>query len=229
MIRTCLAIGVSLVLSSSLALGAEPFDGKTFEGWTCKGNKTAEEGKWAIGRAKVDPDNARQLVVEPTDANGDLVRAGGKGIDIYTKAEFGDGTYEVEVMVPQGSNSGIYLMGEYEVQVLDSYGREKLSPGDMGGIYGATAPRVNASKKPGEWQKFVIEFRAPKFDATGNKTQNARFVKITLNGEVIHENVEMEKQTPGGVKGKEAPAGPLMFQGDHGAVAYRNIKITPAK
>ena len=64
-------------------------------------------------------------------------------------------------MVPKRSNSGVYVMGEYEIQVLDSYGKERVGPGDIGGIYGAAAPKKNASKKPGEWQKFVIDFQAP--------------------------------------------------------------------
>jgi hypothetical protein len=116
-------------------------------------------------------------------------------------------------------------MGEYEVQILDSYGKKKVGPGDLGGLYGAAAPRVNAAKKPGEWQKFVIDFQAPRFK-DGKKVANAKFRKVTLNGEVIHENVEMKSQTPGGLTGKEVPAGPLLFQGDHGPVAFRTIKIT---
>jgi hypothetical protein len=150
-------------------------------------------------------------------------------VDIYSETPHGDAIIEVEVMVAKGSNSGVYVMGEYEVQVLDSHGKTKIGKGDMGGIYGATAPKVNASKPHGEWQKYVIDFRAPKFDAQGKKTANARFVKVTLNGQVIHENVEMKGPTPAGVTGKEAPQGGLMFQGDHGPVAYRNIRITPVK
>ena len=230
MMRSCLAFGLSLLLSSALALADElkaitPFNGKSLEGWTCKGNKTPEQGKWTVGKAKVDPNNSKQLVVDPADGNGDLVTLAGKGADIYTTQTFGDCTVEVEVMVPQGSNSGIYLMGEYEVQVLDSFGKEKVGPGDMGGLYQAAAPLKNASRKPGEWQKFVIVFQAPKFDAAGVKTANARFQSISLNGEMIHKDVEMKQQTPGGVTGKESAGGPLMFQGDHGGVAYRNIKV----
>jgi hypothetical protein len=97
----------------------------------------------------------------------------------------------------------------------------------MGALYSAAPPKVNASKPPGEWQKFVIEFRAPKFDAAGKKIANAKFVKVVLNDQVLHENVEMKGVTPTGVTGKESATGPLMFQGDHGPVAYRNIKITP--
>jgi len=157
----------------------------------------------------------------------ELINFKGGARDFYTEAKFGDGVYEVEFMVPKGSNSGVYLMGEYEVQILDSYGKEQVGPGDVGGLYGAQAPRLNAAKAPGEWQKFVIEFRAPKFDDAGNKTANAHFVKVTLNGQVIHEDVEMKSQTPGGITGQEHAVGPLMFQGNHGPVAYRNIKFTP--
>jgi hypothetical protein len=152
--------------------------------------------------------------------------AHGGGVDIISEAAFGDVRLEVEFMVAKGSNSGIYLMGEYEIQVLDSFGREKPGPGDMGGLYGASAPKVNASKPHGEWQPYVIDFRAPRFDASGNKTANARFVKVVLNGQVLHEDVEMKGPT-GGAISKEVATGPLMFQGDHGPVAYRNIKVTP--
>lgn len=116
-------------------------------------------------------------------------------------------------------------MGEYEVQIYDSFGKKEIGAGDLGSIYSASVARVNAAKAPGEWQRLVIEFEAPKFDGE-KKTADARFVKVTLNGQVIHENVSMKGPTPTGVSGKEAPTGPIMFQGDHGPVAYRNIKIT---
>ncbi|MEM7392981.1 MAG: family 16 glycoside hydrolase, partial [Verrucomicrobiota bacterium] len=76
------------------------------------------------------------------------------------------------------------------------------------------------------WQKYVIDFQAPEFDDSGKKVANAKFIKVTLNGHTLHENVEMKGPTPAGVTGREAAKGPLMFQGDHGPVAYRNIKIT---
>ena len=227
--RVLAVLAILAVIASLVPLGAEGANvatplGKSLDGWKAKG--PIENSKWAVGQAKVDPGNPRQLVVEPLgDGPAELATPTGHGHDIYTAEKFGDCTVELEVMVPNGSNSGIYLMGEYEVQVLDSFGKERVGPGDMGGLYGATAPSVNASKAPGEWQKYVIEFQAPKF-VDGQKTDNAKFIKVTLNGQVIHENVVMQKQTPGGVSGKEAPTGPLMFQGNHGSVAYRNIKIT---
>lgn len=202
---------------------ARPFNGKSLEGWTLKGPKS--QSHWMVGVAKINPDHPELLIVKPVAKNGQLVNAKAHGVDIYSDAKYGDCTLEIEVMVPKGSNSGIYMMGEYEVQVLDSYGKKKVGPGDIGGLYNAAAPRVNAAKPPGQWQKFVIEFQAPKFK-NGKKVSNAVFKKVTLNGKVIHENVELKGPTPGGVTGKEAPTGPLMFQGNHGAVAYRNIKVT---
>jgi len=225
-----LAITVVLSLvSSGFCEGKKqtikPFNGKDLSGWLAKGGAADETLK--IGTANVDPDNPRELVVEP--GGHDLVNFKSGARDFYTAAKFGDAMIEVEFMVPKGSNSGVYVMGVYEIQILDSFGKEKVGPGDVGGLYGAQAPSVNAAKAPGEWQKFVIDFRAPKFDGLGKKTDNARFVKVTLNGKVIHENVEMKGVTPGGLSGKESAKGPIMFQGNHGPVAYRNIKVTPAK
>jgi hypothetical protein len=208
-------------LSLLAAFQDSPFNGKDLEGWKPKG--PAEKSKWKAGKATAD---AQKLVVgEGTE----LVNAEGHGLDLYSEAKWGDGVIELEVMVPKGSNSGIYVMGEYEVQVFDSFGKEKVGAGDMGGLYGATPPKTNASKAPGEWQSFRIDFRAPKFDAEGKRTAKATFVKVELNGALIQENVEMNGPTPGGLTGKEAATGPLMFQGDHGPVAYRAIKVTPLK
>jgi hypothetical protein len=104
-----------------------------------------------------------------------------------------------------------------------------MGMGDMGAVYGATPPKANACKKPGEWQKYEIHYQAPKFDAKGKKTANARIIKVLLNGTLIQENIELKGPTPGGVNGKEKAMGPLMFQGNHGPVAYRNIMIKPLK
>ncbi len=202
---------------------AEPFNGKNLDGWKLKGDNKSKS-RWKVGTAKVDPSSPGKLAV--SERGDEMVNADSGGVDIYSEDKWGDARIEVEFMVPKGSNSGVYVMGEYELQVLDSYGREKVGPGDVGGLYGAAAPKVNASRKPGEWQKFVIEFQAPRFEGD-KKVSNAKFEKVILNDQVIHENVEMKGPTPTGVSGKEAAKGPLMFQGDHGPVAYRNIKITP--
>jgi hypothetical protein len=217
---------VNILLCAALSVASQetPFNGKDLTGWTLKG--FAEKSKWQVGKAAVDPADSRKLVVTAGD---ELVNAGGGGVDILTKAKWGDALIEVEFLAPRGSNSGVYVMGEYEIQVLDSFGKEKVGAGDVGGLYGTAAPRKNAARAPGEWQKFVIDFRAPRFDGEGKKIANATFVKIELNGQVIHENVEMKGPTPAGVTGQEAPTGPLLFQGDHGPVAFRNIKVTPVK
>ncbi|HJZ56616.1 MAG TPA: DUF1080 domain-containing protein [Gemmataceae bacterium] len=205
----------------------EPFNGKDLKGWKFKDEKKSK-WEWYPGSPLLDeakPSEFRQGVAKGGDTPS-MVNSKSGSCDIYTEAKFGDVLVELEFMIPKGSNSGVYLMGEYEVQILDSFGKEKVGPGDMGGIYNTAAPKVNACKKPGEWQKFVIDFQAPRFEGE-KKTANAKFIKVTLNDQVIHENVEMKSQTPGGLTGKEVAAGPLMFQGDHGPVAFRSIKITP--
>lgn len=201
----------------------ELFDGSSLKGWQMKGD--AKKSKWVVGKAALDAKDEHKLAVMPGGAKGELIN-GATGVDLSSEKVFGDCTIEVEFMVPRGSNSGVYVMGEYEVQILDSYGKKKVGPGDLGGLYSAAAPKVNAAKKPGEWQKFVIEFEAPKFEG-GKKVANAKFVKVVLNGTVIHEKVEMKGPTPGGLTGKEKATGPLMFQGNHGPVAFRNIRVTP--
>ncbi|MFO0825104.1 MAG: DUF1080 domain-containing protein [Gemmataceae bacterium] len=206
----------------------EPFNGKDLTGWKVKDPK---QSRWsACGVSLATPTATTFTLTTPTgkDLLVNDIAPKTHGSDIFTEEKFGDVTVELEFMIPKGSNSGIYLMGEYEVQILDSYGKEKVGPGDLGGLYQAAAPKTNASKKPGEWQKFLIEFQAPKFEGD-KKVANAKFVKVTLNDVVIHENIEMKAQTPGGLTGKEAATGPLMFQGNHGSVAFRNIKITPKK
>lgn len=206
---------------------SEPFNGENLEGWSFK--EPRQRSKWRAGIAEIDAADPRKLQVkEVTGDQGELVNAEGGGVDIFSNEKFGDMTLSLELMVPQGSNSGIYVMGEYELQVLDSFGKEKVGPGDLGGIYGASAPSKNASLAPGKWQKIEIEFQAPRFDGD-RKTSNACFKKVTINGTVVHENVEVKGPTPGGITGKEAATGPIMFQGDHGAVAYRLIRVTPAK
>lgn len=223
----CLGATCTLVEAAEQGKALVLFNGKDLTGWKIKGSP--DKNKWVVGQAALDEKSAAKLAVTPLadGAAGTLVNAS-SGVNLYTEEKFGDGTLDIEFMVPKGSNSGIYVMGEYEVQILDSFGKDKVGPGDLGGLYGAAAPKVNASKKPGEWQRFIIEYQAPRYEGD-KKVANAKFIKITLNDQVIHENVEMKGPTPSGVTGKEAATGPVMFQGDHGPVAFRNIKFIPAK
>ncbi|MCS7090244.1 MAG: DUF1080 domain-containing protein [Verrucomicrobiota bacterium] len=224
------ALGYTAAISGQPEGVTRPFNGRNLEGW-----KTRPEGNqrsyWTVGQAKLDPADPRRLVVEP--GGNELINAvsgHGEGLDLYSEALHGDAIIRLEVMVPRESNSGIYVMGEYEIQVLDSFGREQRpGPGDMGAIYGAQPPRRPKYKAPGEWNTYEIHWRAPRFDASGKKVTNARFEKVILNGVVIHENVEMPGPTPGGLDGREKPQGPLMFQGNHGPVAYRNLEILPLR
>jgi hypothetical protein len=205
------------------------FNGKNLDGWKLRTEERKDTWK-VVSTVKLDPADGKKLVGSGNGGAADsvLFRAPVEhGSDILTEKAFGDCELHIEVMVPQGSNSGIYLMGQYEVQVFDSFGKadDKLAHSDMGGVYGVKAPATNASKAPGEWQAFDIVFRAPRFDAAGKKTASAQFVRVTLNGKKILENVEVEKATGGELPGGEKATGPLLLQGDHGVVAYRNITI----
>jgi hypothetical protein len=158
--------------------------------------------------------------------------------NLFTTWEHGDLDLDLDFMMPKGSNSGIYLQGRYEVQLIDSWGVDRPITGDAGGIYHrwdeskpgpnkgyqGTPPRLNASRAPGLWQHMHIVFRAPRFDAQGHKVENARFVRVEYNGALIHENVEVTGPTRGPAVPGEAPTGPLVIQGDHGAIAFRNIR-----
>ena len=159
----------------------------------------------------------------------------GKKDNLLTSWEHGDLYLEMDVMLPKGSNSGIYLQGRYELQLNDSWGVQQPKFSDIGGIYRnwestpgkifrGIAPLSNAAKAPGLWQTLKIHFKAPRFDANGKKTENAKLVFVDLNGVRIHNNVEIPLPTGGPISNTEVAKGPIMIQGDHGAVAIRNIK-----
>jgi hypothetical protein len=195
-------------------LGAKPpegsvvlFDGKNLDAW-----KPTEE-PWAI------VDGAME------------VRKG----SIVSKQEFGDQKLHLEFRTPfmpnQGGqargNSGVYLQGRYEVQVLDSFGLPSKSD-ECGGIYKKATPKVNATLPPTEWQTYDVTFLAPKFDDAGKKTKNT-VITVVHNGIPIIENVELDSCCGGGVSGEETKVGPLMLQDHHNKVQYRNIWVQPVK
>jgi len=146
--------------------------------------------------------------------NGVLSNKKGGG-NLVTDRKFNDFKLHVEFKYPEGSNSGIYLRGRYEVQVIDSYG-EKPESHLLGGVYGFLDPSVNAAKKAGDWQTYDI-------------TLVGRMVTVKLNGTTVICNRPIPGTTGGALDSHEGEPGPIMLQGDHGPVQYRNITITPGK
>lgn len=197
--------------------------------------------EWIIaGGADLDGPDQRKLAAK--EGKGVLVNGPrGRCRDLITKEKFTDVEVHVEFLIAKRSNSGVKLVGLYEIQILDSFGKKDLTGNDMGGIYPkaedkpnyhyidkGTPPKVNASKPAGEWQTLDIVFQAARFDDAGKKTANARFVKVVLNGQLIHENAEVDAATGTAYKTKkEAASGPLLLQSDHGPVAWRNVRIRP--
>lgn len=214
------------------------FNGKDLTGWK------EPHGTWSVvGSVALDTTKPKAFNSQP--GQGVLLCGAGdkttKKVNIVSTAEHGDAQIHIEFNVPKDSNSGIYVQGRYEVQVFDSYGKQTIAEHDCGALYqrwdrkrgkgnegyeGHT-PKVNASKPAGDWQTFDITFRAPRFDAEGKKTENAKFIKVLHNGQLIHENIEMTGPTRGAKIPGEAATGPILIQGDHGSVAYRNLTITP--
>jgi len=226
---------VCLSLATIVAAEKVSLTGGDFSAWR------DPTGQWqVVGEAFMDPATEKMLSTKP--GTGIIVNGPtGRSSNLLSKAEFGDIKAHVEFMVSKDSNSGVYFMGRYEIQVFDSWQKQSEYAGiECGGIYQrwdesmdpkgfeGHSPRVNTSLAPGQWQTFDVIFRAPRFDKTGRKVSNARFEKVVHNGIVIHEDVELTGPTRAGTYNDEKPTGPLMLQGDHGPVAYRNIRIGPA-
>jgi hypothetical protein len=157
------------------------------------------------------------------------------GVGIRTKKKFRDFFLHLEFRTPympkatgQGrGNSGMYLLDQYECQILDSFGLTGEN-NECGGFYTIQKPNVNMCFPPLSWQTYDVDFTAAKFDANKKKTANA-VVTVKHNGVVIHDAVELPRNTPGGGTNDESAAGALFMQ-DHGnAVRFRNIWIAEKK
>lgn len=150
-------------------------------------------------------------------------------INVLTKREYGDVQLHIEFRIPerpgppQGGfgNSGVYLHGDYELQVIDSYGWPLHYKSSCGAVYGQVAPLMDASLPPGEWQSFDVLFHAPHYDSHGKVTKKAR-MSVLQNGLWVQDNVELDP-TPGGLTDNTKHTGPLWLQSHGYKVRYRNI------
>jgi hypothetical protein len=176
------------------------FNGSDLSGWSIIG--TAENG-WSVEKGALVNRPAPHVEGQPRRRFANL----------RTDREFEDFNLKLEVSVPQGSNSGVYLRGIYEVQVHDSFGKP-LDSHNMGAIYSRITPTVAAEKPPGEWQSLDI-------------TLVDRHATVVLNGKTIIDNQPLEGCTGGAMWSDQFRPGPLFLQGDHGAVSYRNITLRP--
>lgn len=208
------------ILSDDQLSGTIMFpDGKQYSwrGTRAPSLRDRTEGKWGEpisliqgntlkGWKAIDGEN--QWIVE----NG-VLQNKKSGANLVTEQTFSDFRLHVEFRYPEGSNSGVYLRGRYEVQVMDSYEHDPLSE-EFGGVYGFIEPSEQAALKPGEWQTYDI-------------TLIGRMITVVANGKTIICNREIPGITGGALDSREGEPGPIMLQGDHGPVEYRNMVITP--
>ncbi len=209
-------------------------DGTGLSGWQVRNQKLGNDWQTAAA-VGLDPQDEKRFL--PKTGRGILYNGlKGKTADLVTEEKFGDIELHVEFNIAKSSNSGVYLMGLYEVQIYDSFGKMDVGFIDCGGIYArwvnesnvdGEAPRTNACKAPGQWQTFDVQFRAPRFDAAGKKSVAAKFVKVYHNGALVHENYELKGPTRSSLEIPESQTGPILLQGDHGPVAFRNIRVRP--
>jgi hypothetical protein len=148
-------------------------------------------------------------------AENGILKSPKSGSNLLSKEKFNDFKLHLEFRVPVGSNSGVYLRGRYELQIMDSYGEE---PGStlFGGIYGYITPNENASKPAGEWQSYDI-------------TLVGRRITVVANGKTVICDALIPGITGGAIDSREGEPGPILLQGDHGPIEFRNMVITTAK
>lgn len=178
----------------------ELLNGVDLDGWELN-EKDAASGWSVVGGV---------LVNDPVQKEGEARRPFG---NLRTTAAYEDFNLQLEVNVPKGSNSGVYLRGIYEIQVMDSYGRE-LDSHNMGGLYSRITPSEAAEKPAGEWQQMDI-------------TLYERYLTVKLNGKTIIDNQPVKGVTGGALTSDQFLPGPILLQGDHGKVSYRNMVLRP--
>ncbi len=233
------------------------FNGKDLEGWTFR-NPAAKKVWVVCDQVALDPSNPSRLSpVGSGGALGSALLCGsdGRGSDIMTADSYTDYELHIEFTVPKGSNSGVYNRGLFEIQVFDSFGKPKLDCHDCGALYERAIPAENLSKPPGEWQSFDITLKGKRLSLVWNgkpvyhekdvrkgETDRDAFERLNhenkskpdaLRVKLREENGRYvgdfgEGGTRASLDGPDRP-GPILLQGDHGPVAYRNIFIRPLK
>lgn len=224
MIRKGISLGIiilALVAVSASLCSAQPltkaptgvewkslFNGENLDNWHLK-VKPDEHSKmsWAVL-------NGVLVNIPPT-------KEGEHGIDLVSDVPLGDHELYIEFLTFKGSNSGVYLVGQYEIQVLDSFGTEKVTDQDCGGIYGKVAPSENACLAPGQWQSFHAIFH--KAIVKDGKVVQKPKITVYLNGKKVVDDAEIEGVTGAALSDKVIETGPTYLQGNHGMVLYRNI------
>ncbi|HTH02039.1 MAG TPA: DUF1080 domain-containing protein [Vicinamibacterales bacterium] len=220
--------------------GWEPLlNGTDLTGW--KACDPAAKNEWYTARAVRFERHLGPTQLQGRQGVGGTMLNGpaGRTANLCTEKAFGDVELYLEFMLAKGSNSGVYLQGLYEVQIFDSWGStEPMTTSDGGAVYhqwigergvGGSAPLVNAARRPGEWQSYQIWFRAPRFDGSGKKIESARFQRVLFNGQLVQKDVNLDGATRAALSIPEAAQHPLMLQGDHGPVAFRNIYARPLR
>ncbi len=229
------------------------FNGKDLTGWKAR-NPRAKKLWTVCDDVRLDPADQSRLapVGRGGDAAAALLCGeDGRGSDIMTEESFTDYQLHIEFTVPKGSNSGVYNRGLFEIQVFDSYGKPTLGFHDCGSLYERAYPRANFSKPPGQWQSYDITLKGKKLTLIWNGKavyhgQDVRYGETDrdafnrLNQENAGKPAELQVKlreengryvgyfgeggTRSGLDGPDRP-GPILLQGDHGPVAYRNIRI----
>jgi len=192
-------------------------DGKTYN-WVASRAPALRPQKNPVWGKPVNLFNGRDL--NGWHATGDnqwivesgILKSPKSGSNLVSDKTFMDFKLHVEFRYPKGSNSGIYLRGRYEVQIADSKGLEP-DDGQFGGIYGFLPPNEMVAKDPGEWQSYDI-------------TLVGRMVTVVANGTTVICDQIIPGITGGALDSREAEPGPLLIQGDHGPIEFRNIIVT---
>ena len=193
-------LGAAATLLAASDDGFVPlFNGKDLTGWQLR-----------------HPNGHNSWSVEPGGILKNTVHPGEHGTDLVTTKKFKNFTVRYEYMVPDGSNSGFYLRGRHEIQILGDYKSGNTSTGGNGALYAFKAPDVFASRPAGQWQSCEA-------------TMIGDRITVILNGKKIHDDVKCDRGTGGQLDDNVDEPGPILLQGDHGTISFRNISIKEVK